>query len=461
MPSSDSKHHKLYYSMICPFAQRAMIVAKHKECPHVNAPTTFEYIHLDLSGSLPEWYIKEVNPREEVPALVLPNGPKLTESMPIALYLDDALEPRCSLFSTDAEVRRRIRQLVSDFEPAMGCLYSALSCKPEETELKVDAVRRELRRFVPLLSNSSDYAFGSAFSMADVLICPFIIRFSYLCPIFCGFDLMGEFPRLRAFRDQCLAIPAVSLTSPSAEFCIAGYGISYAKDKPAVWQYRLKVGVDCPYSERVELVWAYITAEGTPGPSYIKGKQKAYMAVKTVEDLRTEANVPALTLPSGAAITGSVEAATYFAEQFLECGLLPEAAADTYAGRWYAHTCEMVISDIIGSILAKTKYFEVADPVVFELQRAEKVFADAPYIFFADEEKKTKRPAKAFMFGDRPSLFDLLVIPFFHRAEILLGPKLAEIAPSIAGSVKAARECPVLGPKLITGGEYFTSSTRN
>lgn len=57
-----------------------------------------DYVHIPLGSEKPEWYLS-VNPRGTVPAITLPSGKTLLESMFVAHYFDE----------TSGEVRARPR----------------------------------------------------------------------------------------------------------------------------------------------------------------------------------------------------------------------------------------------------------------------------------------------------------------------------------------------------------------
>jgi glutathione S-transferase len=60
--------HTLYIAKVCPYAHRSYLVAH--ELGVICKEVTVE----DVGLPTPAWYNKEVNPREMVPAIKLPNG---------------------------------------------------------------------------------------------------------------------------------------------------------------------------------------------------------------------------------------------------------------------------------------------------------------------------------------------------------------------------------------------------
>lgn len=433
---------KLFINKICPFAQRAMIAAAHKNFKA-------EQVEISLSD-MPEWYKKEINPREQVPAIQFADGTSLSESALIAQYIDSVTEPKNALFPANAEIRRQIRAFNTIAEPAQWASYAVIWAKPDELEGKINAARVAMSKVEQALSKTSSFAVGSTFTMADVNFVPFVIRFAATLKAYAGWDLLKEFPRIQAFRDQCLTIPAVATTTPPAEYFISAYA-GYAGDKKNTWQYHLYRAVGCPYCERVELTWAQVS-KGAKAPSYLK--DQSYLTEEVVglgskmpdiykKFVNPDEEVPVLRLPNGTLITSSEQAATYFAEQFEEAGLIPASEEKTLAGRWYVDAVTRVFGEIGSHIMARTKDFEFPAEALTELKLAEKTFA-------------ASGPAgKPYLFGDEPSLYDFLTLPFFHRAYVLLGNKLTEVAPSIAKSVEAARKDSVFGSRLMDAEEYL------
>lgn len=110
---------KFYGNLICPFAQRALIVVKEHDVEH-------EYVHIKLGGEKPDWYYNvsslaifsstsikvrnccQINPRGTVPAIEV-GDQKIIESLIVAEYLDDAFgQDGKRLMPTDPMVFNRI-----------------------------------------------------------------------------------------------------------------------------------------------------------------------------------------------------------------------------------------------------------------------------------------------------------------------------------------------------------------
>jgi glutathione S-transferase len=86
--------HTLYIAKVCPYAHRSYIVAH--ELGVIGKEVAVE----DVGLPTPAWYNKEVNPREMVPAIKLPNGAAIPESQVVSQYLIDAF-PINDLFPQD------------------------------------------------------------------------------------------------------------------------------------------------------------------------------------------------------------------------------------------------------------------------------------------------------------------------------------------------------------------------
>eukprot|EP00744_Colponema_vietnamica_P003649 GILI01005560.1.p1 GENE.GILI01005560.1~~GILI01005560.1.p1 ORF type:complete len:437 (+),score=159.75 GILI01005560.1:37-1311(+) len=420
----------LYINQGCPYAQRAAITAAYKKF-------TGPIIEVGLRDDMPEWYKKEINPRELVPALKLADGTCLSESFFVAQYLDESIEPKNELFPSNPETRRKILAITDAAEGLTGVAFGSIMASEADQEKANAALRASLADFVTKLSKDSPFAYGVRFSFADVVIIPFILRFHYVMPALCNFELAKEFPRLAAFIDACLAIPAVASTTLPAAAFIETFG-KYAGGKVPKHNYHVSKKADAA-SERLQLAVAYITANSKP----------AVKSFFTEADTKEE---PSLRLPNGESLRATANTVEYLAETFPEAGLLPSYTEDTsaakrLAGRYFVDSINRVFDEFSQPIEKRTKGFEISEDVAYELRNAERVYTNAG-------------PAgKTYLFGDKPSAYDLIVLPYVHRSEILLGGALAAIAPNIVKAVQAARKDAVLGSVFESADRYLAGAS--
>ncbi|XP_026462572.1 pyrimidodiazepine synthase-like [Ctenocephalides felis] len=104
---------RLYSMRFCPYAQRIHLVLDAKEIP-------YETVYINLTNK-PTW-LKEVSPLGKVPALELPNGKVLYESLIIADYLDEEYSKR-PLQDKDPLKKALDRIVVERFNETIGAMF--------------------------------------------------------------------------------------------------------------------------------------------------------------------------------------------------------------------------------------------------------------------------------------------------------------------------------------------------
>ena len=72
----------LYNNDRCPYAARAVIALAETKTEH-------EVVDIDLTTPRPEWYLKDINPYGQVPALKIDNKDIILESLFVAEYVAD------------------------------------------------------------------------------------------------------------------------------------------------------------------------------------------------------------------------------------------------------------------------------------------------------------------------------------------------------------------------------------
>ncbi|KAF8948642.1 Glutathione S-transferase omega-2 [Haplosporangium gracile] len=151
-------------------------------CPYVNrTQLEHELVGIDLKVPCPEYYLKEVNPYGEVPALKTATGNVILESLGIAEYLADS-NPDANLLSKDPLQRAQSRYLfqhwTSRAQPVIAKTSLVLDSPTEEVKAldladaeleKVDALLRKVN-----ITKDGPYFLGAQFSYADLALTTFL-----------------------------------------------------------------------------------------------------------------------------------------------------------------------------------------------------------------------------------------------------------------------------------------------
>ena len=77
-----SKKLTLYSCKICPFAARAVLAMAETRQAH-------DKVEIDIMAPRPDWYIKDINPYGQVPALKVGDDQVILESLFVAEYITD------------------------------------------------------------------------------------------------------------------------------------------------------------------------------------------------------------------------------------------------------------------------------------------------------------------------------------------------------------------------------------
>lgn len=216
---------QLYVHKVCPFAHRAYIAALEKGALQSGA---IELVEVPLPT--PEWYNNEVNPRHQVPALKLPDGRSIPESLVVVQYIDEAF-PGVSLTPADLKDRADARVFVSDLDNFIGGLYKILREKDAvKREDLVKSTAEDVAYLEKVLTAKSAGPFflGQTFSFADVAILPFLDRFRYTLQELRGVDFLANAPRLRGLLAAAEQRESFKQSSQTKDFYVHYYK-SYAE----------------------------------------------------------------------------------------------------------------------------------------------------------------------------------------------------------------------------------------
>uniref|UniRef100_A0A6M2DN68 Putative glutathione s-transferase omega-1-like protein tabanus bromius n=1 Tax=Xenopsylla cheopis TaxID=163159 RepID=A0A6M2DN68_XENCH len=158
---------RLYSMRFCPFAQRIHLVLDAKEIP-------YEVVYVNLTNK-PEW-LTELSPFGKVPALELPSGKVLYESLIIAEYLDEEYPTR-PLYDKQPVRKALDRILINRFDEIIGALVRIFLKQDTSGATSIlnglDYFEAKLVHRKHVAKNSSTNFFnGSKPGMVDYMIWP-------------------------------------------------------------------------------------------------------------------------------------------------------------------------------------------------------------------------------------------------------------------------------------------------
>ncbi|KAI1317119.1 hypothetical protein EDD11_009006 [Mortierella claussenii] len=233
MPSTQKL--TLYSCRVCPYAARAVIAMAETQQEH-------DLIEIDISVPRPEWYLKDINPYGQVPALKIgahddSSVPIVLESLFVAEYILD-IHPESGLLPEDALQRAQTRYLIHHWGAhTQSAIFKAtIAQDPQEHAKLEDTVIQELEKVDTLLRQASrlstdaegPFFFGEKFTFADLANASFLVRL-FLVNAFQENDKeaeakfeqrLKESPKLKRFlewRDAVVARPSVQKASPDKE----------------------------------------------------------------------------------------------------------------------------------------------------------------------------------------------------------------------------------------------------
>ncbi|HEY6023226.1 MAG TPA: maleylacetoacetate isomerase [Pseudolabrys sp.] len=203
---------KLYTYFRSSAAYRVRIALNLKDLPYEMVP-----IHLTKEGGrqhTPEF--RNINPQARVPALELPSGDVLTQSLAIIEYLND-IHPEPPLLPADALGRaksRAIAQMIAcDIHPLNNLIalqYLRRQLKHEQPEIDAWYHHWIIEGFTALeaMLTAGPYACGTQVTIADICLVPQVANAHRLkVPL-------DKFPKIVAVDTACLKLAAFDKARP-------------------------------------------------------------------------------------------------------------------------------------------------------------------------------------------------------------------------------------------------------
>jgi maleylpyruvate isomerase len=183
----------------------------------------FETVPVDLlakgDGEQFSGAFRAVNPQMRVPALKLPSGDVLLQSLAIIDYLDEAY-PEPPLLPTDPLARAKVRAvtfiIAADIHPLnnIGPLrYLKRTLGHDQSEIDAWSAHWIGAGFeaVERLIDPDPYAFGKAVTLADVCLVPQLANARRISMP------LERFPKILAAEAACLALPAFAEARPEVQ----------------------------------------------------------------------------------------------------------------------------------------------------------------------------------------------------------------------------------------------------
>lgn len=490
----------VYFHRVCPFAQRAMIMVHEAANAHGN-PNLIDVKEVSLKN-MPSWYVTNINPRHTLPGIKFPDGTSYCESMLIAKYIDAAylapkglnlmpLAPAGAAFTIPD-----MQSKIDTFMQAVWAMYGCIGKEEADIPAGVEAVRKILTEVIPkVFTDHGAFVYGDAFTMADVAIFPFVLRFSSTLAAYSNLRIAEEFPRLRTFIDGCLRRPSVASSSCPGEFYVASYK-GYAK-VAATWNYELTVAEGDPFGERLQIIaaksLAAVVAKNKDGLAEIadvaneaddtgcpdeRGADYSFVKINTVV-APADDSLPRLKTPHGLVITGTSSISEYLLStlsgllaggrttdaDFAALSLRPhlptpnfvsgfttvspqqvsESAAAVLRGSYFADHNDGLLEGVGNDAIAtgdKGKLESkdgLSDYAKWNLTQMENIL-----------KNNAKTSAEGpFVLGKNLSEFDVAMVPVLNRVSILYGEAaIAEVAPKVAALLAAAKKDAVVAQFL-------------
>lgn len=191
-----------------------MQLLSHPLCPYVHRAAAlltergvaFELRHVDLQRK-PDWFLA-ISPRGKVPVLVTDEGTAIFESLVILEYLDERYALRMLPDEPLARAQQRMWIALSD-DLMSGHYKIAVARSEAERDAARAATRETLARFERVVAGP--WFNGDAPALVDFAAGPALLRLDRI-DRWLELGLFDELPKVRAWTDAVLALPAFTET---------------------------------------------------------------------------------------------------------------------------------------------------------------------------------------------------------------------------------------------------------
>ncbi|KAF9923550.1 Glutathione S-transferase protein [Linnemannia zychae] len=224
----------LYNTYYCPYAARAVLALAETNQEH-------EVVDIDLSVPRPDWYLKDINPYGQVPALKIDNEHVIVESLVVAEYIAN-INPQAGLIPKNPLQLAQSRYLIEHWgNRTQPTLFKAtITLDPIENAKAREVAVAELEKVDALLRKAyrtsedkeGPFFLGAKFTFADLALATLLTRL-YLPTAYQAESVKQEFEqelrsnknlrRFNEWRDAISARPTVQKASAPEEIVVKNY----------------------------------------------------------------------------------------------------------------------------------------------------------------------------------------------------------------------------------------------
>ena len=200
---------KLYHIPVCPFSQRVEILLELK-----GIRDSVDFHVVDITKPRAPALLAKTRGTTALPVLELADGRVLKESLVLLRYVED-LHPQPPVARRDPYERAVENMLIAmegDFTNAgYRLVMNQDPGKRQGLTEQMDAQYQKLDDFLAWHAPDGEFLF-ERFGLAECVFTPMFARFWFL-DYYEGYDIAQAVPRVRRWRDACLAHPAAQQVS--------------------------------------------------------------------------------------------------------------------------------------------------------------------------------------------------------------------------------------------------------
>ena len=200
---------KLYHIPVCPFSQRVEILLELK-----GIRDSVDFHVVDITKPRAPALLAKTRGTTALPVLELADGRVLKESLVLLRYVED-LHPQPPVARRDPYERAVENMLIAmegDFTNAgYRLVMNQDPGKRQGLTEQMDAQYQKLDDFLAWHAPDGEFLFDR-FGLAECVFTPMFARFWFL-DYYEGYDIPHGLPRVRRWRDACLAHPAAQQVS--------------------------------------------------------------------------------------------------------------------------------------------------------------------------------------------------------------------------------------------------------